>query len=145
MPFKDPAKQKAWETRYQKSGKRKACTDRYRESAKGKATLKKGRQKCNKLAHLNFRTTIDAIKLANGCVDCGFRGHPAALDFDHLPGFKKLFKISSSVHRVWRDVQAEIAKCEVRCANCHRIQTAVRRKENLARKREQFERLPLFD
>jgi hypothetical protein len=72
------------------------------------------------------KARIDAIKVERGCVDCGYNSHPAALDFDHRPGVQKLFTISQSF-RSWELVEAEIAKCDVRCANCHRIVTAERR------------------
>ncbi len=66
-----------------------------------------------------IRRHIDAVKLGRGCVDCGFRGHPAALDFDHLGD--KAINVSSAKSIAQADL--EIAKCEVRCANCHRIKT----------------------
>jgi hypothetical protein len=58
------------------------------------------------------------------CVDCG-EGDPRVLEFDHLG--EKSFNISAGIRRrPWEDVVAEIAKCEVRCANCHRRATAQR-------------------
>ena len=70
------------------------------------------------------RALVDGIKLERGCADCGYTGHPAALDFDHLPGVLKEADIARAV--TWRctaNLLAEIAKCEVVCANCHRIRT----------------------
>ncbi len=61
-----------------------------------------------------------------GCVDCGFDGHPAALDFDHMPGTEKLFNIGQEKFRSQAQMTAEIAKCELVCANCHRIRTVTR-------------------
>jgi len=58
------------------------------------------------------------------CVDCG-QTDPVVLEFDHLG--EKAFDISSGIRaRNWRAVIAEIGKCEVVCANCHRRRTAVR-------------------
>lgn len=75
------------------------------------------------------KARIDAIKLGRGCIDCGYNAHPHALDFDHLPGTKKVTTIAYLASSgSWDRVLLEIAKCEVRCANCHRIQTAERRK-----------------
>lgn len=71
---------------------------------------------------------IASIKLAAGCVDCGFKTHPHALQFDHLPQHEKKFAIGPAVaSRSKESVLAEIAKCEVRCANCHAVKTALRR------------------
>lgn len=68
------------------------------------------------------------IKLWYGCRDCGYRDHPEALDFDHRPDEVKLFNIARSRNSHGLNaVLVEIAKCDVRCANCHRVKTAERR------------------
>ena len=64
-----------------------------------------------------------------GCVDCGYNEHPAALDFDHMPGTEKLFNIGQEKHRALDQLLAEIAKCELVCANCHRIRTVSRARQ----------------
>ena len=66
-----------------------------------------------------IRRHIDSVKMASGCVDCGYRGHPAALDFDHVGD--KAINVSSA--KSIAQANAEITKCEVRCANCHRIKS----------------------
>lgn len=65
--------------------------------------------------------------LQSGCVDCGFTDI-RALQFDHVRG-KKLGNISKMIRQGTSDalLRAEIAKCEVRCANCHMIVTVKRR------------------
>lgn len=70
--------------------------------------------------HSILRSQINAIKVKAGCVDCGYNEHPIALDFDHVKGIK-----GRTVSTCCTLVQAleEIAKCEVRCSNCHRIKT----------------------
>lgn len=53
------------------------------------------------------------------CVDCG-NADIRVLDFDHLRD--KKMKVSNMLGRnTWENVMKEIEKCEVRCANCHRI------------------------
>lgn len=75
---------------------------------------------------------INDIKLANGCVDCGYKDHPAALDFDHVRGIK-LFAVATGFRtKPWSAVLEGIDKCEVRCSNCHRVKTAERRDKNKA-------------
>ncbi len=47
------------------------------------------------------------------------------LEFDHLRD--KAFAIGASLpYRNWEAILAEIAKCDVVCANCHRRRTARR-------------------
>jgi|ERR1017187_1021005 hypothetical protein len=79
-----------------------------------------------KLVQAEYNEKIAQIKLESGCVDCGYNAYAVALDFDHLPGFVKLFAISGSASRSWDLVLAEIAKCEVVCSNCHRVRTMKR-------------------
>lgn len=65
--------------------------------------------------------------LAHGCVDCG-ESDIRVLDFDHVRG-EKASDISTMV-RVgvgMPKLRAEVAKCEVRCKNCHAIVTVMRR------------------
>jgi hypothetical protein len=68
-------------------------------------------------------------KLSKGCADCGYNTHHVALDFDHRPGTEKVRDIKSGAHLGWKALLAEIDKCDVVCANCHRIRTANRRRK----------------
>jgi hypothetical protein len=79
---------------------------------------------------LDRRNKISKIKLDSGCVDCGYNKHPAALEFDHLPGHTKSFGLGIGYMRSWESVLLEIAKCEIVCANCHRVRTESRREND---------------
>jgi hypothetical protein len=58
------------------------------------------------------------------CHDCG-ETDPLVLEFDHLRD--KRFNIGSALpYRNWESILAEIEKCEVVCANCHRRRTGRR-------------------
>jgi hypothetical protein len=69
------------------------------------------------------RAALDVIKLEAGCVDCGYRQDPRALDFDHRDPSLKVSLVPNLINLDWATVLKEIAKCDVRCANCHRIRT----------------------
>ena len=56
------------------------------------------------------------------CTDCGGRYPPHVMDLDHLAD--KQGEISRLMYSVGTErLIREIAKCEVVCANCHRIRT----------------------
>lgn len=77
--------------------------------------------------YAEFREWLWAKK-SEPCADCGGTFHPAAMQFDHLPGKVKLFEVATGVASRSRvSVLAEIAKCELVCANCHAIRTHERR------------------
>lgn len=61
--------------------------------------------------------------LVHSCVDCGF-DNPIALDFDHLED--KTRNVAEMRNSTWsiKAIETEIAKCEIRCKNCHAIKTA---------------------
>ena len=91
----------------------------------GRRRYDKGRDRDG---YFRYQAITDAIKLQRGCTDCGYRVHPAALHFDHLPGTNKVANIAwLRAHGSLASIMAEIAKCEVVCANCHAVRTAARR------------------
>lgn len=71
---------------------------------------------------------IDRYKLDKGCIDCGYREHPAALDFDHRDPSLKYANIAQMITYSWGAIKRELDKCDLRCANCHRIKTYYQRR-----------------
>jgi hypothetical protein len=69
------------------------------------------------------RAVLDAMKLEAGCADCGYRQDPCALDFDHRDPNLKVSLVPGLINLDWGTVLEEISKCDIRCANCHRIRT----------------------
>lgn len=61
------------------------------------------------------------------CTDCGQCFDPVCMDFDHLPQHTKRMDVATLLRRgSARAVFEEIAKCELVCANCHRLRTKKR-------------------
>jgi hypothetical protein len=72
------------------------------------------------------------------CADCGQRFQPVCMDFDHREGEAKHPALRYAGGRVIRSMTSlacqsprlfaiEAAKCDVVCANCHRLRTWRRR------------------
>lgn len=61
----------------------------------------------------------------HACADCGVRD-PRVLEFDHRDHVGKVECVTLLAHRgaAWTRIEAEIAKCDIRCASCHRRRTA---------------------
>jgi hypothetical protein len=84
-------------------------TDRHRELVQAKQAETLDRNVRVTLAHL----------IENACVDCG-QDDPMVLQFDHRDPAEKEFTVTNSLNgRNEESLRAEIAKCDVRCANCH--------------------------
>lgn len=73
------------------------------------------------------RAWLRGLKERKPCTDCG-RVYPyQVMQWDHRPGFEKVGDLSEAFWGRSRDeVLAEIAKCDLVCANCHAIRTFAR-------------------
>lgn len=70
---------------------------------------------------------IQDLKGSTPCKDCMKQYPHYVMEFDHLPEFEKLNDVSKLTSAGMTKVQAEIAKCEIVCANCHSVRTWNRR------------------
>ena len=101
---RNPEKIKAWGQKYHKANK-----DRMRES-----NIRRLRER-----YARNRLIMEKAKDVP-CQDCGERYPPYVMDFDHRDPTTKAAKVSSMHHTSVKRLVAEIAKCDVVCANCHR-------------------------
>ena len=81
-----------------------------------------------------LKIILDHYKRRTPCIDCGNNYPAECMEFDHLPQFKKEVNISRLCHdgNVGR-LRVELKKCQLVCANCHRVRTRLRRIEATAR------------
>ena len=87
-------------------------------------TKKKKRKQQNQLKDKRQHLVLEEMQRRGGkCAKCGF-SDIRALDWHHLDPNEKVNSISEMVRdRVSMDkLQAELDKCELICANCHRIE-----------------------
>ena len=76
-----------------------------------------------KLLAANRQWVLDYLQ-SHPCIDCG-ETDPIVLEFDHRDPTEKTNNVSSLMTRKPEMLQAEVVKCDVRCANCHRRKTAI--------------------
>jgi hypothetical protein len=58
--------------------------------------------------------------LGSKCNRCGWCGNIAGFDFHHRGD--KDFNIGNVANKSWEIIKQELDKCELLCANCHRIE-----------------------
>jgi hypothetical protein len=93
---------------------------------KRKLTHPQERRDCNRRRRNERVAWLRDYKSGLSCILCGF-SHPDALDFHHRDPAQKEMEVSKTT-RGWsiERIKKEIDKCDVLCANCHRILHATR-------------------
>lgn len=79
---------------------------------------------CKKCYHKRYRLKlkIKAINFLGGkCNICNWSGHVAAFTFHHINPDEKDFEICGTNMKTWPALEKELLKCQLLCANCHRI------------------------
>ena len=80
--------------------------------------------------HRSLKVRFVEIK-GGACEECGYSRHLPALEFHHRTGLDKTFALSDS-NWSWSRAAAEIGKCVLVCANCHRSRHAAERQATAA-------------
>jgi hypothetical protein len=138
MPYKDPRKKylknRGWLRRNPE--KARAWKDKNKQRLRGYA--KKARRKAYFSRHGYYPENAPArpslgmhpyeyiatLKATTPCFDCKNSFPPYVMDFDHVRGKKKYLISSLAAQNVGvKTFLEEIAKCDIVCANCHRIRT----------------------
>ena len=88
--------------------------------------------KQKKILHAHKQKIYDLVRKAKEqpCHNCGKTYPYYVMDFDHIRG-KKNFLISHAITNTTSimNIEKEMAKCDLICANCHRIRTWNKRKK----------------
>jgi hypothetical protein len=73
-----------------------------------------------------YRNYIVSYLKKNPCIDCG-ENDIRVLELDHIDPNHKRFSVSQGVRLGYsqQDIENEVKKCRVLCANCHKKRTAV--------------------
>ncbi len=115
MPFKDESKRREYHKQYMK---KYLLLPVNKEKHLARVRIH------NIASRAAFRAKLAELK-AGPCTDCGNSYPVVCMDFDHVRG-EKLFNIGQAQHAPVDRLEAELAKCELVCANCHRIRTQSR-------------------
>ena len=109
MPFKDKVKQ------------RESARKHY---ARNSEAIQQRTVKNNRLIRLRNKAYIDSVKGTNPCADCGVSYPSYVMQFDHVVDGKRgnVADMARSGFSI-ENLQAEIDKCELVCANCHAERT----------------------
>ena len=71
-----------------------------------------------------FKEYINHLKESTACQDCGNFYKAYVMDLDHRDPKQKSFSVSKhNGSKSWDTLLAEITKCDIVCANCHRERT----------------------
>jgi DUF4097 and DUF4098 domain-containing protein YvlB len=108
-------KQKSRRSSWCKKCHKKYTKKHYKQNKTYYLEKAKRHRKTSRKRHKIF---IQEYLKTHPCIDCG-NPDIRVLDFDHVKG-KKKYNISCMVDFSLASIKAEIKKCEIRCANCHR-------------------------
>jgi hypothetical protein len=105
-----------------KRGLSNRCRECHADYVRTDQTREKNRE------HARRRTAEARALLAKlrdqPCADCGGRFPACCMEFDHIDPAGKMFTLPNLIGGgITKRFLDEIAKCQVLCANCHRIRT----------------------
>jgi hypothetical protein len=69
------------------------------------------------------REYLQKLKESTPCLDCNQKYPYYVMDFDHRDRKKKNFNLGYAYEKSWQKIKDEVDKCDLICANCHRIRT----------------------
>ena len=105
----------------------KPLTDFHKHSARAKdrrySYCKVCAHAASTVRRLRRRSKLDVYKQKKGCVECGYNGHPYALEWDHIDPSTKTKVVSAFYAGSLSRLFEEVRKCQVLCGNCHNIKT----------------------
>lgn len=74
------------------------------------------------IRYKNNREKMKEYLSGRCCKHCGI-DDIRVLEFDHIDRQTKKYDISVMMGNSWETIMEEVAKCQILCANCHRIKT----------------------
>jgi hypothetical protein len=108
MPFKDVERKREYQNNWVKAKRQQP----------GNPVAKTTRRRITSIYRKYY-----ALKASLSCERCGF-SHPAALTFHHIDPLDKKMPVANMVGGgyTWSQIEKEMQKCIVLCANCHAME-----------------------
>jgi hypothetical protein len=91
--------------------------------AKNGDRLRKQINQARKIRVKNTKEYVKDLKESSPCADCGKKYPYYVMDFDHQRDKEILISRAVGDGSSLTKIKKEIEKCEIVCANCHRIRT----------------------
>lgn len=101
---------------------------RWRKNYNVKNRTKKAIQSFER--RMAIRVVLDKIKSQTPCADCHKKFPPVAMDFDHCRGKNRSISSMAAAGYKIELIFEEIKLCELVCACCHRVRTAIRKQNH---------------
>lgn len=102
-------------------------------TARGKSRPGEYQSDCNECRKIDLRkhkqhisSLVKRWKLKKGCAHCDFKAiHSCQLDIDHIIPKGSRGNDRQAINTSWSKprLKKELSKCQVLCANCHRLKT----------------------
>ena len=108
MPYKNKEDQRRYAAQHYQRNKEKYIE----RSTRSRKELRKRNQ--------DF---IREYKESHQCTDCGIRYHYSQMDLDHIKDKQKNISRMVNSSQSIKTIMEEMAKCDLVCANCHRLRT----------------------
>ena len=116
-----------------KKHKCKVCCNDYVKKWMDKQPIEKVRN-WRMGSKIKIKQKFYAVKEATPCARCGHLFPPYVTDYHHREGTIKVNNVSTLIFSCrGEEAFEEIKKCDLLCANCHRIRTHERRESNKKR------------
>lgn len=107
MPYKDPKKKKEYSDKFNKEYYQRNC-ERLRMQNRDRIYTK--------------QLAVNELKESTPCMKCGLYWPSYVMDYHHRDRSTKIAGIAGMIKsNTIEKIMAEIEKCDLLCANCHRI------------------------
>jgi len=97
-----------------------------RSTPAGRARYREYQRAASRRSYQRLKKFLDELR-SKPCTDCGGTFPSVCMEFDHRDGRGSGLTVTTAAGGSMATLLAEIERCDLVCANCHRIRTAAQR------------------